>query len=274
MGNKLCSAAADGDLEVVKNLVDKEGVDIDSVELKGTALHYATRNGKLDVVKFLIDRGANVNSRDATDDTPLHCAAYWQHVDIVSYLLENSADVNAAELTGDTPLHDAAEAASEGSQESFQILELLIKAKADCFQPNVAGNTPINQAANEEVLHYMCFCNAGGKGGDAGADSVDVVFSPTARTKSDTSLQELVEAAREELTDIRHSPLTLEAAQLKKVTRQVEQCEQELAELTDPEEKERLGPQVVELQRLLHDARLEATLDAAIVTSESPSMAT
>lgn len=59
---RLLLATNSGNLEKVKELVDK-GVSVDAKNDYGwTTLHFAVYGGYLDIVKFLIEKGAEVNA--------------------------------------------------------------------------------------------------------------------------------------------------------------------------------------------------------------------
>ena len=67
----LCSAAAAGDIPLLRSLVDK-GVDANEGDYdKRTAIHLAASEGLLEVVKFLIEEaGANHSPQDRCKQTP------------------------------------------------------------------------------------------------------------------------------------------------------------------------------------------------------------
>lgn len=62
----------------------------------GNALQAAaTRNGNLNIVKFLIDSGADVNAQGGEYGNSLQAAAVYGTLGLVKFLIENGADVNA-----------------------------------------------------------------------------------------------------------------------------------------------------------------------------------
>ncbi|CAF1344610.1 unnamed protein product [Adineta steineri] len=77
-----------------------------------TPLGMACSNGQLEMVKYLIENGADLYNADANDSTSLMIACKNAHYDIVQYLLslENSNDqfLNATNNKGSTALHEAA----------------------------------------------------------------------------------------------------------------------------------------------------------------------
>ncbi len=76
--NFLMWASREGDLDIVKLLLDK-GANIDDKDtLSGsTSLMFACDNGKFDIVKLLLERGANVNLINNNENTALHNACEY-----------------------------------------------------------------------------------------------------------------------------------------------------------------------------------------------------
>jgi len=60
-----------------------------------TPLHVAAAEGNVQAVKLLLENGGDVNSRTGGGQTPLHLAAYAGRIDVAELLLEKGADVNA-----------------------------------------------------------------------------------------------------------------------------------------------------------------------------------
>jgi len=82
-------AAFDGDLDVVKYLIDK-GADIHAND--DNALKQAASRGHLEVVKYLVEKGANIH---ADNNDSLRWAASNGHLEVVKYLVEQGADIHA-----------------------------------------------------------------------------------------------------------------------------------------------------------------------------------
>lgn len=70
----------------------------------GNALHRATREGELEIVKLLIQRGANINIENLQDLTALDLAVINKNTEIVKFLISQNADVNRVNTRGVTPL--------------------------------------------------------------------------------------------------------------------------------------------------------------------------
>lgn len=75
-----------------------------------TALHQVAANGNLSMIKLLVQEGAPVNATNSTGETPLHLAARFGHLEAVKYLISAGAMVNVkTKYTRATPLMAAAE---------------------------------------------------------------------------------------------------------------------------------------------------------------------
>ncbi len=83
-------------------------------------LHLAAAEGDVNHVKELLKKGANPNAKDELDQTPLHLAAYEGRVDVVKLLLEYGADLTVKNKGGYTPLDLARK---EGRREVVFLIE-------------------------------------------------------------------------------------------------------------------------------------------------------
>ncbi|WP_082913106.1 ankyrin repeat domain-containing protein [Polynucleobacter wuianus] len=87
----LMMASIDGDLPVVKTLVQQNKAKLDHIGW--TPLHYACAKGQLQVAQFLVSSGADVNSRSPNGTTPLMMAAQAGNEELIKFLLDNGADI-------------------------------------------------------------------------------------------------------------------------------------------------------------------------------------
>ena len=108
LNDKLCWAAADGDLEEVKRLTSEEHVDVNH-QIVGnmTALYMAAASRNLQVVKWLVEEAdARTDLGDESGCTPLHAAAYGGNLEIVKWLItEGHADLDQPDHKGRTALY-------------------------------------------------------------------------------------------------------------------------------------------------------------------------
>jgi cytohesin len=150
--------AGSGNLEIVKMLLEKEGIDVNAKNsLDDTPLHWAAGGGNSEVVGTLLAYGANVNARgksncgsiiillglggtnrsenrrlllarnaaldESSGDTPIHWAVEKGHPAIVRMLLDQGVDVNIKGWKDQTPLHCAAKA---GRSRGYSIVPAVI----------------------------------------------------------------------------------------------------------------------------------------------------
>jgi Ankyrin repeats (3 copies)/Ankyrin repeat len=99
-------AAAKGNLQIVRELVEQRSiaVDIRTQGDKSTPLHLSASRGHLDIVKFLVEKGAKVEDTDAEGSSALHYAAAGgqgeNNRDVIEYLVANGADLKKLTNTG------------------------------------------------------------------------------------------------------------------------------------------------------------------------------
>ena len=134
--NIFLQVCKDGELDVVKAMVERTQVDLEAREYGMTPLLRATHQGHLHVVQYLCEVGAAKEARSADDWTPLHCAAHQGHPPVVQYLCEQGADKEARDNCGETPLRFSAE---EGR---LAVVQYLWEVGADKEEIDWWGNTP------------------------------------------------------------------------------------------------------------------------------------
>jgi ankyrin repeat protein len=84
---ELQEAAANGDLETVRKLIQANPAAVNARDKGTTALHEAARSGHLEIVKLLLVNGANVNSTDNFSKlTPLKLALSQQRTQVAEFL--------------------------------------------------------------------------------------------------------------------------------------------------------------------------------------------
>lgn len=117
------------------------------------ALHNAASEGNLKLVRELLNGGAKASDRDNKGQTPLHKAALCGHRDVCNFLLleaEPKADVNARDHDGLTPLHLAA---GKGYK---NVCALLVCKNADVNAQDNGGQAPLHKAA---YFGHRCVCD-------------------------------------------------------------------------------------------------------------------
>ncbi len=131
----LARAAHEGDMEMIKFLLDN-GADIDGfAAYDEVPLIYALGNGQQEAAKFLTEAGADVNISSAFGATPFIGAVSTGDVELTTLMLKKGANVNRRSLqlnsnatagdTADRPLEAAIRAGKP------EIVALLLKSGAD-----------------------------------------------------------------------------------------------------------------------------------------------
>lgn len=132
----LRKSGLEGDISMVKELLDRN-VNVNALDQDGrTALMFAAFNGHLEIVKSLYEKGAKINLQDYVGRTALMFASSGKFPETVNFLLEEGADANLV----DTEENFTAImfAASEGNME---VVKVLLKFKADPNLKDVDGET-------------------------------------------------------------------------------------------------------------------------------------
>ena len=172
---RLLSAARDGQLEVVRTLLE-EGADVNAARGDGlTALHLAAEGGHRAVAQALVAAGAAVDAGTRIGGyTSLHVAARAGHGAVVLSLLEAGADPNARTTnTGVTALHLAA--AATGGRSA--VAALLDHGADPDARERSAGQTPLFFAAAANRADAVTALLAAG--GDPGIATAVVDVLPT-----------------------------------------------------------------------------------------------
>ena len=107
-GDKLCKAAAKGELATIQQLLAK-GADVNSHDYdKRSALHLASAEGHAACAEFLVLKGAEVNAQDRWGHTPLKDAKRGSHTAVEEILIKAGAtygygpqDVSEHEVQGE-----------------------------------------------------------------------------------------------------------------------------------------------------------------------------
>jgi len=135
------SAASQGNVAKLNELVDKVNVDARLSEDGETALHRAASRGHLRAVALLLDRGAKVDATDGEDVTPLILASYRGQTDVVKLLLERGAAVNAREKRNG--LSSLSHAVGRGEKE---LVSVLLAHGANPLLKDADGRTALERA--------------------------------------------------------------------------------------------------------------------------------
>ncbi|KAL5600867.1 hypothetical protein FOVSG1_006897 [Fusarium oxysporum f. sp. vasinfectum] len=142
----LHEASENGNLEIMKMLLEK-GADATAATMDGrTPLHEASGNGNLEIMKMLLEKGADARAATENGWMPLHEASENGNLEIMKMLLEKGADATAATMDGRTPLHGAS------GNGNLEIMKMLLEKGADVTAATMDGRTPLHQASQNGHL--------------------------------------------------------------------------------------------------------------------------
>ena len=144
-GSEIADAAAKGDRNAVRSLIQRKA-DVNAAQVDGTtALHWAARVDDLDLADMLIAAGAKVAAANREGVTALQLAAINGSAPMLQKLLKAGADPNASlDQFQDTALMMAART---GKTDALRVL-LETGAKVNAAE-SWGGTTPLMWAASE-----------------------------------------------------------------------------------------------------------------------------
>ena len=123
----LMYAACNGNIPIIRYLVEKAGADVNLV-VEGDpfyreAIHLAAQNGQIPALQYFIHEvGIDVNCRNTILGTPLMFSCASGSLKTVKYLIEEeNADIEAVDLNGSKCLHYAC-----STQNNMEIIQYLI----------------------------------------------------------------------------------------------------------------------------------------------------
>ncbi len=101
------AAVQNGDLDIVKEAIEKNVVGVSTVDADGCSLlHWTAINNRYSIAKYLIEKGANVNAVGGKlQEMPLSWAARKRYLAMCYLLLSHSALPNHFSSVHLTPLH-------------------------------------------------------------------------------------------------------------------------------------------------------------------------
>ncbi len=146
----LAKAAHEGDMEMIRFLVEN-GADINGFSAYNeTPLIYAIGNGQQEAAKFLVEAGADVNVSSAFGATPFIGAVSSGDIELATLMLAKGADVNRRylELNSNAARGDTADRPLEGAIKSGRadLVALLLKSGADVSLKGEGGLSMLDAA--------------------------------------------------------------------------------------------------------------------------------
>uniref|UniRef100_A0A8C0AEF8 Ankyrin repeat domain-containing protein 27 n=1 Tax=Bos mutus grunniens TaxID=30521 RepID=A0A8C0AEF8_BOSMU len=148
---KLLRAVADGDLEMVRYLLEWTEEDLDEAEDAVGAVelefcHPLCQCPKCAPAQKKLAKipasglGVNVTNQDGS--SPLHVAALHGRADLILLLVKHGASVGARDTSQAVPLHLACQ------QGHFQVVKCLLESNAKPNKKDISGNTPLIYACS------------------------------------------------------------------------------------------------------------------------------
>ncbi|KYN07963.1 PREDICTED: ankyrin repeat domain-containing protein 49-like [Cyphomyrmex costatus] len=149
----ILSAAEEGNLENIKNLLSKNYQLLDCTDKDGyTPLHRACYGNNVEVVEYLLEAGAKIDAKTQDEWQPLHSACCWNNTECAEALIAYGADVNAKSKGDQTPLH----LISASSYNSPALQLLLLHPDMNPYLVNSSGDTA-DQIARRTTKNYPMF---------------------------------------------------------------------------------------------------------------------
>ncbi len=156
IGNPLMSK----EIENVRYAVLEAKHDVNVIDGFGnTPLHWAVYNGNIEVVRFLVENKSSLTILNDLGKTPLHVAAELGYADIARVLIEYKASLIARTCVCYQPLHlSAHKPMADAPTPPFQ--HNFIQGRVDVAHVLIANGAPVNDSAcDNETPLYLAVVN-------------------------------------------------------------------------------------------------------------------
>ncbi|KAG5460829.1 MAG: ankyrin repeat-containing domain protein, partial [Olpidium bornovanus] len=179
-------AASDGDIERVRELIDRGGVDVNARDEFGySALHAAVSYGHRDLAELLLRHGADVDIRDFDGDTPLFVCETRACAEI---LVAHGAVPGLENEEGRTAVDVAEE---EGGTEVAEYLhELLARADANSHRTRASSEASLSAPRGSAASAARDFGSRDSEGETENADNMDHVVCGDEEDKESEEAEE------------------------------------------------------------------------------------
>lgn len=145
-------AAARGDVNLTKILLEEKAQPDCRTKRGSTPLHFAAANGHFETVRILVAKDADITLTDGREFDALKLAARSGFTDIVRFLAQNGADVSGPKTAEKTAHNSATECRHEEPS------RVSVRSYANESCTDSAGWTPLHFAANGghlPVVRYL-----------------------------------------------------------------------------------------------------------------------
>ncbi|KAG9156665.1 hypothetical protein Leryth_006624 [Lithospermum erythrorhizon] len=157
--NDVYTAAAYGDMDKLRRLVESEGCSVSEPDGLGYyALQWAALNNRTAAAQYILEHGGDINATDHTGQTALHWSAVRGATQVVELLLQEGARVNAADMYG----YQATHVAAQYGQTAF-LYHIVTKWNAHPDVPDNDGRSPLHWAAYKgfaDSIRLLLFLDA------------------------------------------------------------------------------------------------------------------
>jgi ankyrin repeat protein len=137
-------AACEGNLPMVKLLLQHKANLTETDEEGNSALYYSVYNGHSEIAKLLIKLGSDIHLMNKEEGGLLHVAALRGHIELSKLLIDKGVDINSRiPGSGDTPLGIAVSSSILHDQNPTI---MLIESGADPDLRDSDGNSPLVNA--------------------------------------------------------------------------------------------------------------------------------
>eukprot|EP01018_Ginkgo_biloba_P002188 Gb_29573 [translate_table: standard] len=157
--NNVHSAAAYGDVDKLRRLVEEEGCSVSKPDGGGYyPLQWAALNNHTAAAQYMIEHGADVNVADRGRQSPLHWTAVNGSLEVAEILLQNGARVEAADSNGYRATHVAVQYG-----QTALLHHIITKWGADFDAPDKDGRSPLHWAAYKgftDCIRLLLFIDA------------------------------------------------------------------------------------------------------------------
>ena len=154
----LINAAASGNLEMVRFLVEEKNCDIGYTDNNGVTPFLAScGSGNIETIKYFVEKGADTRVRSVSNGTPLASATYSGNADAVKYLLDLGCEHDVTNQWGVAPVHYAA------YRGQTEMLKIMMQKGVDIFAETMNRETPFIWAVVARRFETADFLLANGE---------------------------------------------------------------------------------------------------------------
>ncbi|ACE05813.1 hypothetical protein Aasi_0393 [Candidatus Amoebophilus asiaticus 5a2] len=153
-------AACNGNIALIRLLIDK-GAHVDPINsYQDTPLHLAVKGGHLEVVKYLIEKGAGINSRNIYGNASIFYAIEKKHTEIVKLLLRKGVNLNFNVCINESFMDQGKEGSYSllhwaTSTGDVEVVKLLLAKRANINIQDQDGKTPLHWSVNSTSLDLV-----------------------------------------------------------------------------------------------------------------------